>query len=246
MTEREYGKLVKQMSPNSPIGKDCLNAFWIGGLICVLGQALMNWYTSMGLSKTDAGTAASMSLVVLSALLTGLSLYDNIAKYAGAGTLVPITGFANSIAAPAVEFRTEGFVLGVAAKMFQIPGDCLRHRRQRGVWGHLLDLDALCQVAARKQDGISVPLPKKQPAFLKQAVGLFTEDFLKERGSVIVARSGFGEGNVHMEHMTDGFIVLGAVALPLCPDSSGPKQVILGLAFPRRKSWQAVVMKAGG
>ena len=122
MTEREYGKLVKQMSPNSPIGKDCLNAFWIGGLSCVLGQALINWYTSMGLSKTDAGTAASMSLVVLSALLTGLSLYDNIAKYAGAGTLVPITGFANSIAAPAVEFRTEGFVLGVAAKMFQIAG----------------------------------------------------------------------------------------------------------------------------
>ena len=69
MTEREYGKLVKQMSPNSPIGKDCLNAFWIGGLICVLGQALMNWYTSMGLSKTDAGTAASMSLVVQSAVL---------------------------------------------------------------------------------------------------------------------------------------------------------------------------------
>ena len=82
----------------------------------------MNWYGKLGLSKTDAGTAASMSLVVLSALLTGLSLYDNIAKFGGAGTLVPITGFANAIAAPAVEFKTEGFVLGVGAKIFTIAG----------------------------------------------------------------------------------------------------------------------------
>ena len=122
MTEREFGKLVKNMEPKSPIWRDCLNAFWIGGLICVLGQIAMNGYMSMGLSKQDAGTAASMSLVALSALLTGLSLYDDIAKHAGAGTLVPITGFANSIAAPAVEFKTEGFVLGVGAKMFTIAG----------------------------------------------------------------------------------------------------------------------------
>ena len=122
MTEREYGRLVQKMSPNSPMGKDCLNAFWIGGLICTLGQGFVNWYGSMGLGKADAGTAASMTLVVLSALLTGLSLYDNIAKYGGAGTLVPITGFANAIAAPAVEFKTEGFVLGVGAKMFTIAG----------------------------------------------------------------------------------------------------------------------------
>ena len=122
MTEREYGKLVQEMSPNSPMWKDCLNAFWIGGLICTLGQCFMNWYASLGLDKEMAGTAASMSLVVLSALLTGLSLYDDIAKHAGAGTLVPITGFANSIAAPAVEFKTEGFVLGVGAKMFTIAG----------------------------------------------------------------------------------------------------------------------------
>ena len=122
MTEREFGKLVKNMEPKSPIWRDCLNAFWIGGLICVLGQIAMNGYMSMGLSKQDAGTAASMSLVALSALLTGLSLYDDIAKHAGAGTLVPITGFANSIAAPAVEFKTEGFVLGVGAKMFMIAG----------------------------------------------------------------------------------------------------------------------------
>ena len=122
MTEREYGKLVQQMSPNSPIWKDCLNAFWIGGLICTLGQILANWYGQWGLSKADAGTAASMTLVALSALLTGLSLYDDIAKLAGAGTLVPITGFANAVAAPAVEFKTEGFVMGVGAKMFTIAG----------------------------------------------------------------------------------------------------------------------------
>ena len=104
------------------MGRDCLNAFWIGGLICTLGQVFVNWYGSLGLSKNDAGTAASMTLVALSAMLTGLSLYDNIAKHAGAGTLVPITGFANAIAAPAVEFKTEGFVLGVGAKMFTIAG----------------------------------------------------------------------------------------------------------------------------
>ncbi len=122
MTEREYGKLVQDMAPKSPIKKDCLNAFWIGGLICVIGQLFMNAYTALGLDETNAGTATSMSLVAISALLTGLSLYDNIAKHAGAGTLVPITGFANSIAAPAVEFKTEGFVLGVGAKMFTIAG----------------------------------------------------------------------------------------------------------------------------
>ena len=125
MKEQEYEKLVDEMSPKSPMWRDCLNAFWIGGLICALGQAFMNWYASMGLDKTDAGTAASMSLVVLSALLTGLSVYDDIAKVAGAGTLVPITGFANSISAPAVEFKTEGFVLGVAAKMFTIAGQVI-------------------------------------------------------------------------------------------------------------------------
>ena len=116
MTDKQYDSLVREMSPKSPIGKDCFNAFWIGGLIFI------NWYTSMGLEKQDASTAGSMTLVAISALLTGLSLYDNLAKYAGAGTLVPITGFANSIAAPAVEFKTEGFILGVGAKMFTIAG----------------------------------------------------------------------------------------------------------------------------
>lgn len=122
MTEKEYGRLVGELSPKSPMWRDCLNAFWIGGLICVLGQLAMNGYSALGLDKDSAGTATAMSLVVLSALLTGLSLYDNIAKHAGAGTLVPITGFANSIAAPSVEFKTEGFILGVGAKMFTIAG----------------------------------------------------------------------------------------------------------------------------
>lgn len=122
MTEKDYEKLAGEIAPKSPIWKDCLNAFWIGGLICVIGQALMNFYIYWGMEKQDASTAASMTLVAISALLTGLSLYDDIAKHAGAGTLVPITGFANSIAAPAVEFKTEGFVLGVGAKMFTIAG----------------------------------------------------------------------------------------------------------------------------
>ena len=122
MTEREYGKLVQNMAPRSPLWRDCLNAFWVGGLICTLGQLIANGFTALGLEKADASSATSICLVALSALLTGLSLYDNIAKFAGAGTLVPITGFANSVAAPAIEFKTEGFILGVGAKMFTIAG----------------------------------------------------------------------------------------------------------------------------
>ena len=122
MTEREYGKVVQSLAPKSPMWRDCLLAFLVGGLICVLGQAALEGYTALGLTKEDAGTATSMSLVALSALLTGLSVYDDIAKHAGAGTLVPITGFANAVAAPAVEFKTEGMILGTAAKMFTIAG----------------------------------------------------------------------------------------------------------------------------
>ena len=122
MTDKEYQKLVQKYAPPSPMGKDCFHAFWIGGLICLLGQVLISLYSWLGLEKTLASTAASMTLVAISALLTGLSLYDDIAKHAGAGTLVPITGFANAVAAPAVEFKTEGFILGVGAKMFTIAG----------------------------------------------------------------------------------------------------------------------------
>ena len=122
MTQRQYQKLVDDMAPKSPIWKDCLKAFLIGGLICTIGQLILNGYTALGLDKEQSATATSVTLVALSALLTGLSLYDNIAKHAGAGTLVPITGFANAVSAPAIEFKTEGFVLGVGANMFKIAG----------------------------------------------------------------------------------------------------------------------------
>ena len=122
MTDKQYARLVKELSPASPIKRDCFNAFWIGGTICLIGQLIQNGYLALGIEEEQAGTAASMTLVAISALLTGLSLYDDIARHAGAGTLVPITGFANAIAAPAVEFKTEGFILGTAAKMFTIAG----------------------------------------------------------------------------------------------------------------------------
>ena len=122
MKENEYQALVEKLAPKSPMGRDCFNAFWIGGLICAIGQLCLNGYTALGLDKDGASTATCITLISLSALLTGLSLYDDIAKHAGAGTLVPITGFANAIAAPAVEFKTEGFILGVGAKMFTIAG----------------------------------------------------------------------------------------------------------------------------
>ena len=122
MTQRQYQKMVDQMAPKSPIWKNCLKAFLVGGLICTLGQVILNLYTYWGLDKENSATATSMTLVALSALLTGLSLYDNIAKHAGAGTLVPITGFANAVSSAAIEFKTEGFILGVGAKMFTIAG----------------------------------------------------------------------------------------------------------------------------
>ncbi len=122
MTQNQYNRLVQEISPKSPMVKDCIHSFWIGGVICLIGQILLSAYGTLGLDQEQAATAVSMTLVGISALLTGLSLYDNIAKHAGAGTLVPITGFANSIAAAAVEFKTEGLILGTAAKMFTIAG----------------------------------------------------------------------------------------------------------------------------
>ena len=122
MTEKQYDQLIRELSPRSPSWRDCIWAFCVGGGICVLGQFLMEWYARLGLNKADASGAASMTLVACAALLTGIGIFDDIAKRSGAGTLVPITGFANAIAAPAVEFRTEGMVLGVGAKMFTIAG----------------------------------------------------------------------------------------------------------------------------
>lgn len=122
MSKKEYNRYVARLSGTSPTGKNLLNTFWVGGLICALGQLILNGYTALGLSEQDAATATSVSLVFLSAVLTGLSVYDDIAKFAGAGTLVPITGFANAVVSPAIEFKAEGFVTGMAAKMFLIAG----------------------------------------------------------------------------------------------------------------------------
>ena len=122
MTPREYQQYVQQMAKKSPIIKDTLLAFVIGGAICVLGQLIQNGWAAAGLGKQAAGTATSCSLVFLSALLTGLNLYNKIARYGGAGTLVPITGFANAVVSPAIDFKSEGFITGMAAKMFLVAG----------------------------------------------------------------------------------------------------------------------------
>lgn len=125
MTNKEYAKLVKEATPNSPLLKDCCFAFLIGGAICTLGQAIMNFFLMLGLDKPDASSATSITLIFLGALFTGLKLYDDLAKIAGAGTLVPITGFANAIVSPALEFKSEGYVTGMSAKMFTIAGPVL-------------------------------------------------------------------------------------------------------------------------
>ena len=122
MSKKEYNRYVARLAQKSPLGKDLLRSFLVGGLICVIGQLILNGFTALDLSEQDAAAATSVSLVFLSAVLTGLSVYDDIAKFAGAGTLVPITGVANAVVAPAIEFKAEGFVTGMAAKMFIIAG----------------------------------------------------------------------------------------------------------------------------
>ena len=122
MSNKEYSRLLKEKSPKSPVLKDCIFAFLIGGFICTLGEAFTSLYTYLKISEDDAKTLTSVTLVFIGVLLTVFGLYDRIAKYAGAGTLVPITGFANSVASPAIEFKFEVFVLGVGAKMFTIAG----------------------------------------------------------------------------------------------------------------------------
>ena len=122
MSPEEYKNYVEQKAKKSPIVKDVVLAFVIGGLICVVGQAIQNGWSAMGLNKEDAGTATSVCLVLLSALLTGFNLYNKLARFGGAGTLVPITGFANAVVSPAIDFKSEGFVTGMAAKMFTVAG----------------------------------------------------------------------------------------------------------------------------
>ncbi len=122
ISNQEYGELAKKRSPNSKMYKTLPKAFLIGGAICTLGEGLLNLYTYLGLDETQAGAITSMSLIFLSALLTGLELYDRIAQHGGAGTLVPITGFANAVVSPAIDFKSEGYVLGLGTKMFVIAG----------------------------------------------------------------------------------------------------------------------------
>ena len=122
MTNDEYKQYAEKHAPRSHAGRNMLRAFLVGGIICCVGQLLLNLYGAAGLDEQSAATAGSITLVLLGAVLTGLGVYDDIAKFAGAGTLVPITGFANSVVAPALEFKTEGFITGTAAKMFVIAG----------------------------------------------------------------------------------------------------------------------------
>ena len=122
MTPKEYQEYVKKKSPKSPIVRDTALAFLVGGAICALGQLIQNGFLSIGLEKVDAGTATSVCLVAASALATGLGLYTRLARFAGAGTLVPITGFANAVVSPALDFKSEGLVTGTAVKMFTIAG----------------------------------------------------------------------------------------------------------------------------
>ena len=122
MTPQEYSADLKSIAPHSPIVKDTSLAFLTGGAICALGQLIQNGFLALGLEKGDAGSAASIVLIFLSALLTGLNRYNSIARFAGAGTLVPITGFANSVVSPAIDFKSEGLITGMAAKMFVVAG----------------------------------------------------------------------------------------------------------------------------
>ena len=130
MSNAAYQRLADRLAPRSNTPVNCLKAFAVGGGICVLGQALKNLYLALGAGEEPSGLLTSVSLIFLSALLTGLGLYDDLAKHGGAGTLVPITGFANAVAAPAIEFKTEGWVTGLAVKTFTIAGPVI-------VWGTL-------------------------------------------------------------------------------------------------------------
>ena len=124
-TKKQYSDYVNKKSPNSPILKNCFNAFWVGGLICTIGQIIMDFCMFKGLDQTSSSTVVSIILIGISALLTGLNIFNKIGKFAGAGSLVPITGFANSIVAPSMEYKSEGYVMGVGAKMFTVAGPVL-------------------------------------------------------------------------------------------------------------------------
>ena len=121
-TKTTYSNYVDQKSPNSPILKNCFNAFWVGGLICSIGQIIMDFCKYKGLDQTSSSTVVSIILIGIAAILTGLNIFNKIGKFAGAGSLIPITGFANSIVSPAIEYKSEGYVMGVGGKMFTVAG----------------------------------------------------------------------------------------------------------------------------
>ena len=124
-TKQEYLDYVDKKSPNSPILKNCFNAFWVGGLICSIGQIIFDFCKYKGLEDTACSTIVSITLIGVAALLTALNIFNKIGKFAGAGSLVPITGFANSIVSPAIEYKSEGYVMGVGGKMFTVAGPVL-------------------------------------------------------------------------------------------------------------------------
>ena len=124
-SKKEYQNYANKNSPNSPIIKNCFNAFWVGGLICSIGQIILNICKSRELSQEISGTIVSIILIGISAFLTGLNIFNKIGKFAGAGSLIPITGFANSIVSPAMEYKSEGYVMGVGGKMFTVAGPVL-------------------------------------------------------------------------------------------------------------------------
>ncbi|KLU61404.1 SpoVA protein [Peptococcaceae bacterium CEB3] len=125
ITPEEYKDLSTKLTPKPTVVKNCIWAFFVGGLICAIGQVIINLFVAGGLNPTQASTAATALLIFLGALLTGLGIYDEIGKYAGAGSVVPVTGFANSIVSPALEFKREGYVMGVGARLFTIAGPVL-------------------------------------------------------------------------------------------------------------------------
>lgn len=122
ITQKEYADILKEVSPDSPLGSDMLKAFVVGGIICTIGQCFLNFYMKILQERDLASTATSISLIFIAAALTACNVFDSLAKFAGAGTLVPITGFSNAVVSPAMEYKTEGYILGVGSKMFVIAG----------------------------------------------------------------------------------------------------------------------------
>ena len=124
-TPKDYSNYVDKKSPNSPILKNCFNAFWVGGLICSIGQIIFDFCKYKGLETTQCNTIVSIILIAIAVFLTSLNIFNKIGKFAGVGSLVPITGFANSIVSPALEYKSEGYIMGVGAKMFTVAGPVL-------------------------------------------------------------------------------------------------------------------------